>query len=135
MQFNAYKTNRYPVLQVLNALHKQGKLSEAQARFMASRKPEEELYDLQTDPHELRSLAGETQHTGTLHELRRRLGKWIDETGDQGQQAEELQEVAYWVKRQAERHKTFMRRKGLPVDASAEEHLAYWEKEMLHKSG
>lgn len=83
-QPNAYKQRQYPALQVMKDLHAEGKLTPEQARFMAPRKPDEELYDMEKDPHQLRSLADSPAHAATLRELRGKLEQWIRETGDRG---------------------------------------------------
>lgn len=46
------------------------------------RHPREELYELETDPHELRNLAGEPAWASAQAELRERLRNWMGETGD-----------------------------------------------------
>jgi hypothetical protein len=53
---------------------------------MADRAPEEELYDIDTDPYEITNLATSTQpqHKETLARLRGALDTWITETKDQG---------------------------------------------------
>ncbi len=45
-------------------------------------RPKEELYDLETDPDELRILAGEPNHAGVLADLRTRLRAWQEQTKD-----------------------------------------------------
>lgn len=47
-----------------------------------SPRPEEELYDLTTDPAELHNVAGEPDYASTLTELRSRLRHWMEETDD-----------------------------------------------------
>lgn len=44
--------------------------------------PEEELYDLRTDPHEQENLAGDPDYADTLGDLRERLDEWRTSTGD-----------------------------------------------------
>jgi len=44
--------------------------------------PEEQLYDLQADPHERTNLAEDPAHRGTLDRLRGQLEAWQRETGD-----------------------------------------------------
>jgi uncharacterized sulfatase len=88
-QPNAYKERQYPVLSLMKQLHSEGKLTPDQARFMAPSRPEEELYDLEMDPHELRNLAALPAHKTTLRDLRRRLDHWIKETDDQGANPED----------------------------------------------
>jgi arylsulfatase A-like enzyme len=83
-QHNDYIESNYPTLAVMKQLHAEGKLNATQALFMPPRKPEEELYDLLADPHEVNNLAGSPQHRGILRELREKLERWIEETNDQG---------------------------------------------------
>jgi arylsulfatase A-like enzyme len=44
--------------------------------------PAEQLYDLVTDPGEMRDLAGDRSLAGVLEDLRRRLEDWMRDTGD-----------------------------------------------------
>lgn len=41
------------------------------------KRPAEELYDLATDPHELRNLAGEAKHADQLRQMRAGLDDWL----------------------------------------------------------
>jgi arylsulfatase A-like enzyme len=45
-------------------------------------RPFEELYDLRTDPNEFHNLAEDSNYAPTLRDLRGRLEKWMNETGD-----------------------------------------------------
>ncbi|MFP6632341.1 MAG: hypothetical protein VCD16_06870, partial [Planctomycetota bacterium] len=72
----------------MKTLYAQGKLNKTQARFMAARKPAEELYDHLNDPHEIDNLAGKPEFAGQLEAHRKLLGRWIAETGDKGQAPE-----------------------------------------------
>jgi uncharacterized sulfatase len=47
-------------------------------------RPAEELYDLQTDPHEQSNLATNPEHAHRLTQLRADLVKWTHEQGDEG---------------------------------------------------
>lgn len=84
-QINRYKERSYPMLPLMKQLDAEGKLTPVQALFMAPRKPDEELYDIQKDPYEIRNLAGSPKHQKTLKKMRKILDKWIRETGDKGQ--------------------------------------------------
>jgi N-sulfoglucosamine sulfohydrolase len=84
-QLNRYKETEYPVMRLMRRLHSQDRLAPAQARFMAPDRPFEELYDLERDPDEVRNLANSPDHCATLTELATALGRWILETGDQGE--------------------------------------------------
>ncbi|MEO7317850.1 MAG: sulfatase [Chthoniobacteraceae bacterium] len=84
LQPNGYKEKQYPVWTLLPKLHAEGKLTPAQAALCAPTMPPEELYDLETDPHEIHNLAAEPAHAETLARLRGVLEKWIEDTNDQG---------------------------------------------------
>ena len=60
-----------------------GELNEAQSRFWMP-KESEELYDLETDPHETVNLADDPAHAKTLAKLRDACRDWILETRDIG---------------------------------------------------
>jgi N-sulfoglucosamine sulfohydrolase len=87
-QRNNYKDTAYPMLRLTRDLHRAGKLTPAQARFLDARRPAEELYDLRSDPHELRNLADSPEHRKTLARMRAALKEWIATTGDQGETPE-----------------------------------------------
>jgi len=87
-QPNVYRDTEYPSLRVMRELHGLGKLTPQQAHFTAPHRPEEELYDLEADPHELHNLAGSPDHQQTLSEMRAILDRWIKETGDKGETPE-----------------------------------------------
>ncbi len=84
LQANGYKEKQYPVWNLLKELHAQGKLTPPQAALCAPTMPGEELYDLESDPHEIKNLAADPAHRSALERLRAALEKWIEETGDQG---------------------------------------------------
>ena len=83
-QYNRYKEASYPVLALLNVLNMEGKLPPAQARFMAPRKPTEELYDLSKDPHEVTNLASDPACAKVLETMRAELAAWRKRIGDRG---------------------------------------------------
>jgi arylsulfatase A-like enzyme len=73
-----------PMAKDLRALHAEGKLDAAQARWFADRKPEEELYDVEVDPHELTNLAEDPAYAEDLLRLRAAHEHWAESTGDLG---------------------------------------------------
>lgn len=87
-QSNQYKEKQYPVWNLMQQMCGTGELTAAQAALCTAQMPEEELYDLQADPHETVNLAGSEEHQSVLARLRGALEKWIDETGDQGRELE-----------------------------------------------
>jgi N-sulfoglucosamine sulfohydrolase len=92
---NEYKEQQYPVWNLLKELHAQGKLTPPQEFLCQPAMPEEELYDLQTDPWEIHNLAasGKTEHQAELKKLRGVLDKWIVDTDDKGRRMETLEEL------------------------------------------
>jgi len=84
LQRNRYKERSYPVWNLLKELAAEGKLTPEQALLTAPRRPEEELYDLEKDPYEIRNLAGSPEHWESLERLRGELEKWIESSNDQG---------------------------------------------------
>ena len=66
LQPNRYKDDK-AVVQAMRRLHAEQELTPEQARIMAETRPREELYDLQSDPHEL--------YTGSGAALQARAGR------------------------------------------------------------
>ncbi|MCE9531904.1 MAG: sulfatase [Planctomycetes bacterium] len=73
-----------PTLKVWRKWNEEGKLNDVQKLWFAPTKPSEELYDTETDPHEIKNLANSPAHQEKLKELRAALDKWIVETKDLG---------------------------------------------------
>ncbi len=88
-QKNHYKDTSYPALQVMRQLHAEGKLDGPPADWMAPTRPEFELYDLQSDPHEVDNLADIPGHGAQLARLRDALDAWIKESDDHGRVLED----------------------------------------------
>ena len=84
-QFSHYKESAYPALAEMNILNLEGKLNKAQSLFMASKKPEIELFDLSKDPHEINNLADDPAYASVKKELFAELNTWRKEViKDQG---------------------------------------------------
>ncbi len=128
MQHSGYKRGSYPVDTLMRVLHDEGTWT---SPFMAKTRPEEELYDLLTDPHELTNLANDPAHAETLKELRGAVDRWIEETGDQGAIDEGLTVNLEAV--MAEKRKSYenrLKKNGLDPEVSDREFLAWWKKEL-----
>ncbi|MFN3189519.1 MAG: sulfatase-like hydrolase/transferase [Aureliella sp.] len=61
-----------------------GTLTEAGKLFSASSKPVEELYDLESDPHEIHNLAASPDHRQRLEAMRAECLRWQSEVRDVG---------------------------------------------------
>ena len=126
MQFNRYKYQQYPLWTLLPFLAKEGKLTDAQAKFLAPCRPYEELYDIEADPHETINLADSEDYQGALKDLRARLDNWIETYGDQGAIPEDPAVIA----QQAED----MYNKNLNSDThdlEPEEYIKVWKEKLL----
>ena len=64
------------------ALREAGELTEAQAFIFEAPRPEEELYDLSNDPHELNNLATDPDYAEQLEIMRQRMQGFREATGD-----------------------------------------------------
>jgi uncharacterized sulfatase len=98
LQRMAYAEVTNPAYNRMRQLFAEGKLNADQAKFMASSRPPEELYDLQNDPYELHNLVSDPAQHATLERLRKQLGAWIADTHDQGATPEDPATVAQELK-------------------------------------
>src|SRR6185295_19156603 len=87
---NRYKEKCFLILPLMRDLRARGKLTGPPAALMELRGPCEELFDLTTDPHEIRNLVASVDpvHREALMRLRAALDVWVIETGDRGEQPE-----------------------------------------------
>jgi hypothetical protein len=65
-------------------MDQRGELTGGAAYIFMKTKPQEELYDLMTDPDEIHNLADSPEHQAKLNELRNALSAWQLEIGDLG---------------------------------------------------
>ena len=128
MQHSGYKKGNYPVSTLMNILHARGEWT---SPFMAKTKPKEELYHLSNDPHEMNNLAADPAHAESLAALSKNLDQWIDETADQGAIDEsKTVDMEKLMKGKKKYYATLMARLGLEADATDEEILEGWKKQL-----
>ncbi|QEG02734.1 Arylsulfatase [Stieleria maiorica] len=83
-----YREN-YPTFVTLRKLLAAEKLSKLQASYYdVEHRPEDELYDLTTDPHQTINLADNPDYQSVLQEHRQQLQQWQDATDDKGRYPE-----------------------------------------------
>ena len=75
-------TAEYPAGEELWAAEARGELQPHQRDVFTVPRAAEELYDLDTDPHQMNTLANDPAHADTLSRMRRLLDQWIEDTGD-----------------------------------------------------
>lgn len=81
-----YTKRKHPEWTAARELHKEGRLTPAQALMFVDRKPSEELYDLDADPWETNNLAERSEHSQVLRRLRKVLQEWMNENDDHPEQ-------------------------------------------------
>lgn len=80
--------DRAAIMQEILRLTKAGKLGPDQWQLTSLHKPLEELYDTESDPHEIYNLAADPQHFDKLAELRDAHEKWTARVNDLGHMPE-----------------------------------------------
>lgn len=95
MQDIAYRKG-ISLMRELIRMNEAGTLPEIPARWFATEKPSEELYDTESDPWELNNLANNPLFTHKLEELRAALHQWEVESGDLGFVAEAELRERFW---------------------------------------
>jgi arylsulfatase A-like enzyme len=68
----------------LRRLHNAGELTETAEYFFSPRKPVEELYDCETDPHNVNNLAADPAYADLLERMRGVHLQWVQDTKDVG---------------------------------------------------
>ncbi len=76
--------DRWAVSRAWRAAGRAGDLTGPQTWFTDATKPEEELYDTQSDPWETRNLATSPEHREVKRRLSQALTDWVERTGDLG---------------------------------------------------
>lgn len=87
-QLTYMDVDKVPFVITMKQLHQEGKLDSLQSIFFEDAKPEEEFYDLRSDPFELNNLADDPKYAEDLKEHASILDNWIKETNDKGQYPE-----------------------------------------------
>ena len=82
-QPSQYKDGK-KIVQVIRGLYSEGKLNKQQSLPFAQSRPPEELYDLQSDPHEMVNLAMDSKHRERLVSMRKVLQQRMMATLDMG---------------------------------------------------
>ena len=73
-----------PLMREIIRYRDQGRLNPVQQQWFNAPKSNEELFNLEVDPHELTNVAADPKYRDELIRLRQVLDKWIEETGDLG---------------------------------------------------
>ena len=63
-------------------IKKKGQITDIQAEIFVNPRPQEEFYDVKTDPFQFNNLASNTEVANEMERLRKVLQNWMNETGD-----------------------------------------------------
>jgi arylsulfatase A-like enzyme len=85
-----------PTWRELKRLHDAGELSGAAALWFRERRPAEELYDTEADPHEVHDLAADPRYAAELAPLRTALDRWLGAAPDLGLLPEDELRERFW---------------------------------------
>jgi hypothetical protein len=91
----AYR-ERMATMQELLRLKDEGALNDNQMLWFRTEKPEEELFDTSTDPHELNNLAQLPEYNEKLEELRNECNNWMEQIHDKGHITETKLIESFW---------------------------------------
>lgn len=97
-----YRDRRVEYTAIRDLFEKE-ELNEVQAKYWLPYKPEEELFDLEADPHEIHNLADDPVYASELDRHRKILEQWIKKTDDKGQYPEEIPGLRFMLERWGER--------------------------------
>lgn len=98
----SYRDSRPEVIDIKMA-YESGKLDSVQAKYWLPTKPEEELYDLENDPHEINNLALKPAYSAELEKHKKLLEDWISTYGDKGEEGQNLYSLKFIYDRWGER--------------------------------
>ena len=89
MLHNRYR-NIHPIIQEMWRLYVAGELTGPQLQMFQTKRPAEELFDTEADPHEVHNLAADPDYEPYLQRLRAELDRWQREVGDLGMIPEDV---------------------------------------------
>lgn len=132
MQLSSYKKTFYPAYALYQDLYEKGELDYPFNLFMADSKPEIELYDLQSDPYELKNLVGTAIFQTTGKQLLRILKEKIAVL-ERNTEAESRKTTEKGIQSGRNYGQSRLEEMGLPKKASPAQMVKYWEKQLLKK--
>ncbi len=130
MQLSSYKKLQYPAFSLYKVLHKKGELKYPYNQFMAEKRPEIELYNLQNDKNELYNLADKAAYQTIKNKLFTTLSSQLKEI-EKDRKPESLEAIQKAKNGSYAYYSKGLKKKGLPENATDEQIVAYWEQELL----
>ena len=95
--------DEWKITQRMRQLAQENKLGEVPAIFWGNKRPVEELYDVENDPHMINNLARDTTYHTELVKMREILAKWEKATDDKGQYPESAEGLRFMYNRWGDR--------------------------------
>ena len=132
MQMSGYKKSEYPAYALYHHLHKQGKLAQPFDLFMASEKPEIELYDLTNDPVEFNNLANNQKQVSIKNQLYNTLVDSL-KLFEKNMIPEKQKTIQKAKDSSATYFQARMKKIGLSNQSTDEEIVRFWETELLNQ--
>lgn len=130
MQLSSYKKLQYPAYTLYRDLDQKGELSAPFSAFMATTKPDYELYHLKVDPYEIENLADNPAYQGELLRLKEQLERQLQAVETYPQ--EESEALIQQAKSSSRKYyQEAMQRRNLGPDPTDAEILDYWNHELL----
>ncbi len=130
MQLTSYKKLQYPAFCLYKVLYKNGELKAPYDQFMAESRSEFELFDLEKDPDELNNLSGNKKYEKVQNQLFIELNSMLKKV-EKNMLPESPEAIAKGKQGSASFFEKGMKQKGLPVDATDEEIVKQWERELF----
>lgn len=90
-----YREN-VPMMADMRRMFEGGELSPLQASYFETPRPAEELYDLRSDPDEVRNLAADPAYADVKRDLATQLAAWRTRVGDPGRMPEDQMIRSAW---------------------------------------
>ncbi len=101
------------IMQAIREAESKGTIPTEGQHIIALQKPDEALYDVNNDPHELNNLAGNPAYAQKLEEMREAHATWSDETHDTGLIPETI--IRHWEEQWDMPIYDIMREKDMPI--------------------
>ena len=132
MQMSGYKKSEYPAYTLFYHLYETGELQTPLSNFMASEKPEFELFDTKADPMEFNNLANDENFATIKNKLQETLTENLKEF-DKNKIPENEETMQKAIKSSRNYYKSKVKTMNLAEEASNEEFIKYWENKLLTK--
>ena len=101
------------IMKSIRAAQLAGNMPKAGRHIIAPQKPEEELFDTQNDPLEIKNLVNDPEYKNVLEEMRQAHAQWSDRTKDTGLIPETI--LRTWERQDSASIYDIMRKKSIPV--------------------